>query len=128
MNYDMSPGVLYPGKDNAPGGKSTHRLCPCKRAFQAEVARGSTCRPEPLRAGPITNHLRCKDTAVNMHALPKPHPMAVYARNIRLHQAMVGDRSQPTRMLKVIRCTDSHTDPHLHAPPLHLERQYASRC
>ena len=41
-----------------PGGNRAHRLWPTSRAFQALVARGSTWRPLPLRAGPITNHLQ----------------------------------------------------------------------
>ena len=41
-----------------PGGKRAQRLWPTRRAFQALVARGSTCSPLPLRAGPITNHLQ----------------------------------------------------------------------
>jgi len=42
---------------DVPGGNKTHRLCPCTRAFQAEVAKGSMCSPDPLLAGPMTNHL-----------------------------------------------------------------------
>ena len=41
----------------APGGKSAQRLRPASSAFQALVASGSMCRPEPLRAGPSTSHL-----------------------------------------------------------------------
>jgi hypothetical protein len=43
-----------------PGGNSAQRLWPASSAFQALVARGSMCSPLPLRAGPMTTHLRGK--------------------------------------------------------------------
>ena len=46
----------------APGGNSAQRLRPASSAFQAPVASGSMCRPEPLRAGPSTSHL-CAEKA-----------------------------------------------------------------
>lgn len=53
-----SPGSL--GRTTSlgvPGGNRTHRLRPWSNAFHADVARGSICRPEPLRGGPMTIHL-----------------------------------------------------------------------
>ncbi len=49
-----------------PGGNRHHLLCPLSSVFHADVARGSMCRHEPERAGPMTTHLcththTCKD-------------------------------------------------------------------
>ena len=49
--------LLFDEHLGVPGGNSAQRLVPASSAFQADVARGSMCRPLPLRAGPITNHL-----------------------------------------------------------------------
>lgn len=69
----LSTPALLSGKHGAgqcaPGGKRAQRLCPCTRAFHADVASGSMCRPEPLLPGPITSHLQSTNLSTQQSSL-----------------------------------------------------------